>query len=67
MDDKLRDIIVADSFDKLPEETSIAKERIFTYMKSMHDEDPKYWMSRKTIADESKVSAVRKSFRIRGK
>jgi len=58
MDDKLRDIIVADSVDELPAETSIAKERIFTYMKKMNDEDPRYWMSRKTIADESKVSSV---------
>ncbi len=58
MDDKLRDIIVANSLDELPEESSFAKDRIVGYLKTMHKDNPKFWMSRKTIAEESKVGAV---------
>ncbi len=58
MDDKLRDIIVANSLDELPAESSFAKDRIVGYMETMSKENPKFWMSRKTIATESKVSAV---------
>jgi len=58
MDDKLKDIIVANSLDELPEESSFAKERIVGYLKTMHKDNPKFWMSRKTIAEESKVGAV---------
>ena len=53
-----RDIITADSVTSFPAGTDSSRARIETMLKNLHEENPDFWASIKTIAKESGTSDV---------